>query len=101
MKTFADFYKLYDKKYGCNVCPNELKPGDRIENINPECDHFRSCGEVQSIEKVEQDDERTAGNLVVYLVTNDSSDFNPRDLNGVFKRGDILKKTEIQLRKVK
>ena len=93
--TFKDFHESQ-----CNVCANELKPGDTIENINPQCDHYKSVGVVTDIKKVEQDDEKTAGNIVVYTVRNNSDNIDPRDLNGVFHPGDKLEKTEIQLRKL-
>jgi hypothetical protein len=95
-KSFKEFY--YEN---CNVCANELKEGDEIENINPDCDHYRSCGTVTAIKKVEQDKDRTAGNIIVYKVSNSSDDFDPKDINGSFKSGDTLEKTEIQLKKVK
>ena len=84
----------------CNVCANELKPGDSIENINPECDHYKSVGVVTDIKKVEQDDDKTAGSIVVYTVKNNSDSIDPQELNGTFHPGDTLEKTEIQLRKL-
>lgn len=92
-----NFKKFYEQ---CNVCANELKNGDRVENINPECDHFRSEGIVIDIKKIPQDDERTAGNIVVYKVINNSDDFDANDINGIFRAGDTLEKTEIQLKKI-
>lgn len=93
--TFSEFYTEQ-----CNVCANELKPGDRVENINPDCDHFKSIGKVVNIKKIPQDSDRTAGNIVVYAVANNSSDFDPKEVNGTFTRGDTLEKTEIQLKKL-
>lgn len=93
--SFKDFY---DQQ--CNVCANELQPGDQVENINSECDHFKSKGIVADIKKIPQDSERTAGNIVVYKVTNNSDDFDSNDINGIFHAGDTLEKTEIQLKKL-
>ena len=84
----------------CNVGANELVPGDHIENINPECDHFKSKGIVIKIKKIPQDEEKTAGRVIIYKVSNDSSEFSEDELNGLFNRGDKLAKTEIQLRKL-
>ena len=93
MTSFKQYYE------NCNVCANELKPGDHIENINPSCDHFKSKGVVLKIKKIPQDEERTAGNVVVYKVINNSDDFDANDINGIFRTGDTLEKTEIQLKK--
>jgi len=98
-ESFVQSFKSFHESQ-CNVCANELKPGDSIENINPQCDHYKSVGVVTDIKKVEQDDEKTAGNIVVYTVRNNSDNIDPRDLNGVFHPGDKLEKTEIQLRKL-
>ena len=82
------FDELYEK---CNVCANELELGDEVENINPECDHYKSKGIVVDIEKLPQDRDRTAGNIIVYKVTNKGE---------MFDLDDVLKKTEIQLKKI-
>jgi len=95
LESFKQFYEQ------CNICANELKPGDRVENINPECDHYRSKGIIVKIKKIPQDNEKTAGNIVMYRVTNNSNDFNGKDVNGYFCKGDTLEKTEIQLRRNK
>ena len=97
METFEQYYESCTT---CNVSANELDIGDSVENINPDCDHYRSKGVVVAIDKVEQDDDRTAGNLIVYRCHNSHNDFDPEDINGKFREGDVLKKTEIQLRKI-
>jgi hypothetical protein len=97
MESFEQYYE------GCNTCnvdANELSPGDHIENINPECDHFKSRGTVVKVKKIPQDSEKTAGNIIVYRVSNSSDDFNEKLLNGTFKVNDLLAKTEIQLKKL-
>lgn len=95
MDSFKKFYEQ------CNVCANELEPGDHIENINPDCDHFRSRGMVIGIKNIPQDTKRDAGKLIVYKVSNNSSDFKKKEVNGSFGEGDELEKTEIQLKKIK
>ena len=94
MNSFKTFYEQ------CNVCANELKCGDPVENINPQCDHYRSKGIVLKVKKIPQDNKRTAGNIVVYKVSNSSDDFDKKKVNGIFHTGDKLEKTEIQLKKV-
>ncbi len=84
----------------CNVDANELKSGDTVENINPECDHYMSKGVVVDIIKVPQDKDRTAGNIIKYRVTNDSDSLDKNTLNGVFHPEDELEKTEIQLKRL-
>ena len=95
-KTFKEFH---NKKH-CNVDANELQVGDAVENINDECKHYRSKGIVVKMIDVPQDGDKSAGNVCAYKVMNSSDDYNPRDINGKFKKGDILKKTEIQLKKL-
>ena len=94
MDSFKTFYEQ------CNVCANELQVGDAVENINPECDHYRSKGIVLKIKKIPQDEEKTAGNIIVYKVCNSCKDFDPAEVNGEFEPGDDLEKTEIQLKKI-
>lgn len=75
---------------GCNVCANELKKGDKVKDINPGCKEYNAKGKVKSIKKV-KDGKRTAGNVVEIEVQNNGKNF---------KKGDKIKKTEIQLRKI-
>jgi len=93
--TFKEFHNNE-----CNVDANELKPGDRVENINDQCKHFRSTGTVVKMLKIPQEDDKVAGNVCEYKVDNCSGDFKPGQVNGKFKQGDMLRKTEIQLRKL-
>lgn len=94
--SLPSFRKFISKT---NVEANELKPGDRVENINDECKHFKSEGVVIDIRKVTESNGKDAGNVVVYKCTNCSKDFNKDDVNGKWNVGDTLQKTEIQLRK--
>lgn len=91
------FDQFYEQR--TNVAPNELKPGDRVKNVNPECDHYKSVGTVKKVKKVKQDNNKTAGNIIDYEVENDSNSIP--DKNGTFHRGEDLEKTEIQLKKIK
>ena len=97
----GSFKQYYESCSACNVAAGELESGDKVENINPQCDHFRSKGVVLLIKKVPQDREKTAGNIVIYKVTNESNEFPSGKINGKFSKGDKLEKTEIQLRKIK
>jgi len=91
MGMFSKLFNLLLKEDSCNVCANELKPGDKVKDINPECKEYNAKGVVKSVKKV-RDGSRKAGNLVEFEVKNSGKDF---------KSGDRLKKTEIQLKKIK
>lgn len=93
MFNFSTFYEQQS-----NVKPNELKPGDRVVNVNPECDHYKSVGVVKSVKKIKQNKDKTAGNVINYKVKNDSDKIS--DKNGEFHPGEKLSKTEIQLKKI-
>jgi len=69
---------------------NELKPGDVCLNTNPDCKHFKSKGKVLKVFAIEEPD-NTIGKFVRYKVLNDGP---------TYKKGDVLDKTEIQLRKL-
>ena len=94
------FRQYFESCTSCNVVENELEPGDDSENINPECDHFRSAGKVVKVVTVPQDKDRDAGRIIVYRVSNSNKDFPEGETNGEFNIGDLLKKTEIQLKKI-
>ena len=78
------------KEDSCNVCANELKPGDQVKNINSDCKEKDAKGVVRSVKKV-KDGKKIAGNLIEFEVRNKGKNYNP---------GDKLKKTEIQLKKL-
>lgn len=69
----------------CNVKANELKPGDRVKDINPDCEDYGAEGTVQSVESI-KDGKKIAGNLVKIKTKN--------------KDNKTIKKTEIQLKKI-
>jgi len=61
--------------------------GDKVKNINAMCKHYGSEGTVKEIRELPED----MGYGVVYECTNDGS---------TWKKGDLLGKTEIQLKKI-
>lgn len=74
---------------------NTLKPGDKIKNTNPDCEHYGSEGEVEDVEKIPEkgsskvkNKHNTPGRLVKYRVTNDGDEY---------QSGDTLYKTSDQL----
>jgi hypothetical protein len=69
---------------------NELRPGDLCLNTNKECDHYGSKGKVLKVFKLKEPD-NTIGKFVRYKVLNDGP---------TYKKGDVLDKTEIQLKKI-
>ena len=91
--SFKDFYS----EQTTNVKANELKKGDKVENINKQCDHYKSKGEVVRVismpnkrSKSVKNGKNTPGKLIEYKVTNSSKNYEP---------GDKIIKTEIQLKK--
>ena len=83
MKTYKQFVEK------TNIIANELKPGDAIEDINPDCKHYKSKGSVTKVEKI-RNKTGTVGNKVRYKCTNDGD---------AWTKGQSLDKTEIQLKK--
>jgi hypothetical protein len=73
-----------------NVLPNDLKPGDKIENCNKDCKHFKSKGTVTNIEKIKGKG-GIVGNKIEYKIENKGKNFKP---------GKKVEKTEIQLKKI-
>jgi hypothetical protein len=61
--------------------------GDKVRNVNANCKHYGSEGIVKEIRDLPEN----MGYAVVYECTNDGS---------TWKKGDMLGKTEIQLRKI-
>ena len=61
--------------------------GDKIRNINAQCKHYGSEGIVKEIRELPED----MGYAVIYECTNDGP---------TWKKGDMLGKTEIQLKKI-
>lgn len=95
MATINNKVRLVDRLIeetlkACNVKANELKKGDKVEDINPGCKEHNAKGKVKKIKKI-KDGKRIAGNIVEIEVQNKGKNF---------KKGDKIKKTEIQLRKI-
>ena len=64
-----------------------LQVGDNVENINENCVHYGSKGKVVAMLKLPNE----MGNIVAYECKNCGENF---------KEGDILLKTESQLKKI-
>lgn len=62
----------------------EPKIGDKVENNNENCKHFKSCGVVTDIKDLDND----MGKVIEYRVTNTGATYN---------KGDVLRKTMDQL----
>jgi len=90
MGRFSKLFYILLKEDSCNVCANELKPGDTVKDINPGCKERNAKGIVKSVKKV-KDGKRIAGNLIEFEVKNKGKNYKP---------GQKLKKTEIQLKKL-
>ena len=91
--NFREFYE------NTNLKANELKKGDKVKNINPDCEHYKSTGIVKSVKSLPakktskvKSGENIPGNIITYKVTNKGKNFNT---------GDEITKTEIQLSKIK
>lgn len=69
------------------ITRSNFKSGDKVKNINTSCKHFGSEGIVEGLEELPG----YMGNVVVYRTTNSGK---------TWKRGDILKKTEVQLKNI-
>lgn len=79
---FKDYYQEQEE---------ELKPGDKCKNINPDCEHFGSEGIVVKVFDINQNDgENRIGKAVEYKVSNNGP---------TFKQGETLTKTLDQLKR--
>jgi hypothetical protein len=84
----ADTFKAFFEK--TNLEPNEVKPGDRVEDCNKDCVQYKSKGVVTKVSKIPGKRGNVIGNKVEYKCNNDGKSW---------KKGDRLEKTEIQLKK--
>lgn len=89
--TFEERYRHIINEQKCNIQANELKKGDIIKNINPQCLHNGTEGKVTRIKK-NNGKGGVSGATVCYKVTNDPK-------NSGKYNGKELEKTEIQLSK--
>jgi len=85
---FDDVIKSYLEEK-TNLNPNELRPGDEIENCNQNCKHFGSKGVVTKVKRIEGKG-GTVGNKIEYKISNKGHTYKP---------GDKVEKTEIQLKR--
>jgi hypothetical protein len=81
-------YVMFNKENEESSASMTFKVGDKVKNVNAECKHYGSEGIVKEIRDLPED----MGYAVVYECTNDGSSW---------KKGDMLGKTEIQLKKIK
>ena len=91
-KTFKQFYE--------SVMANDLKKGDKIKNVNKDCEHSGSEGEVEDVVELPQRGKKLVkskhnmpGKLVKYKVTNTDGKN--------YEKGDTLYKDPSQLDKKK
>jgi len=75
-----------------NLRANELKPGDKVKNINPDCVHSGTTGIVKKVKKIKGRG-GVCGNKVHIKIKDD-----PKH-KGKY-RGKDVEKTEIQLSKI-
>jgi hypothetical protein len=84
-------FKLYIENKS-HLKPNELKRGDKIEDINSDCKHYKSKGTVTRVTKIKGKNGNIVGNKVAYKCTNKGKNWD---------KNEELEKTEIQLSKSK
>ena len=91
MKLFARLFNEILKK--------DLKVGDEVENINPDCEHYHTKGVVKKLKKRPEDGSKDVKNKhnvpgtdAEYEVTNDTETAG---------KGDKLKKSLDQIKKVR
>ena len=79
--------------------PEKFKTGDKIQNINKDCEHYKSTGTVKKVKNLPEigskdvkSKHNTPGQVVEYPVDNDGK---------TYEKGNKLTKTEIQLKKIK
>lgn len=89
MKTF--------RRYLNEVMAKDLKPGDKVKNVNGDCEHANSEGEVEDVVKLPHKGDKEVdngnnmpGRLVKYKVTNDTK--NAKKGNHLYKTADQLVK---------
>lgn len=89
--TFEGAFKKLLQEKTSNLHANELKQGDKIKNINPDCKHSGTEGVVTKVKK-NKGKGGVCGNTVFYKVTKDSKHKDKY-------KGKEIEKTEIQLAK--
>jgi hypothetical protein len=89
--TFEGAFKNLLSEKKTNLVANELKKGDKVKNINPDCQHCGTEGKVVKTVK-RKGKGGICGTTVIYKVQKDPLH------NGEYK-GKSIEKTEIQLKK--
>lgn len=89
--TFEGAFKKLINEKTTNLVANELKSGDEVKNINPDCQHCGTEGKVIKTIK-HKGKGGVSGKTVIYKVEKDPLH------NGKYS-GKSVEKTEIQLRK--
>ena len=79
--------------------PEKFKTGDKIKNVNRDCEHYKSKGTVKRVKDLPEigskdvkSKHNTPGQVIEYEVDNDGK---------TYEKGDDLTKTEVQLKKIK
>ena len=97
MKRFDDLYNSIIKEKQTPIT-SKLRPGDKVKNVNPDCEHYGSKGVVKKVEDLPETGSKDVeskhnmpGKVVEFEVTNKKK--------GKFKPKDKLKKTGEQLKK--
>ena len=104
-KSKSDYSELYKKVSAeKSMGVQRLSMGDHVENINPDCKHFKSEGEVCGVRSLramrikaadkpgKKEEEDELGFVFAYKTTNKGENWD---------EGDILEKTSDQLKKIK
>jgi hypothetical protein len=81
-------YVMFNKENQEVEASAMFKVGDKVKNINPECNHYGSQGTVKQIKELPEG----MGYAIVYECENEGMNY---------KKGDMLAKTEVQLIKAK
>ncbi len=81
-------YVMFNKEKQEVEASAMFKVGEKVKNINPECDHYGSQGTVKQIKELPEG----MGYAIVYECENEGMNY---------KKGDMLAKTEVQLIKAK
>jgi len=74
------------KQYFTEVLKRDIDVGDEIENINPDCEHYKTKGKVRKIIKRSEkgsskvkNKHNVPGSDIEYEVTNDTKNAAPKD----------------------
>ena len=91
MKLFARLFNEILKK--------DLKVGDKIENINPDCEHYHTKGVVKKLKKRPEDGSSKVKNK--HNVPGTDAEYEVTNKTTTANKGDTLRKSLEQIKKVK